>query len=346
MSEFEEDLFQRPVYAPRSSTPRVRARPASMVTSQSLLDVSSGVEHATTDVASELDSVREQIKQLKLQGSPGSRASSLAASSRDDENSRLKKPPVESVLSASVNSNGEPRSNDPVDGQTVPYTVTDSAATPEEKGGSIRAAAEPWHDTDDDGSIPSLTRQTAAERHLLSVIDRARKFCDHDVLVVLLERVVTDTMSLYNHSSEIQSHAIDRVCLSLSDVILQYIDISSMGIDEPARVSRRATGGQFVDDRRPTAGSFSTPLARMDRSTSFTRSLSRHTRTPSSLSRPSVIHNNSSFFDREAPVGNTSLRSAYDRPSSRLTSYSRESPVSNRPSSASMYARRRYDDPP
>lgn len=70
---------------------------------------------------------------------------------------------------------------------------------------------------------PQLSRQTAAERHLLDVLEQAKRVRDHDISTVLLERVVTDTMYLYNHSDFNNTEPIDKLCLSLSDYILQSI---------------------------------------------------------------------------------------------------------------------------
>lgn len=76
---------------------------------------------------------------------------------------------------------------------------------------------------------PLLTRQTAAERQLLDTLDQAKRILEHDVTMVLLERVVSDTICLYDSSGD-NTHTtsknidhIDKLCLSLSDYILQII---------------------------------------------------------------------------------------------------------------------------
>lgn len=74
---------------------------------------------------------------------------------------------------------------------------------------------------------PSLSRQTPAERHLLEVLDRAKRSRESDIMMVLLERVVTDTMYLYNHTEFKNTEPIDKVCLSLSDYILQLTETSN-----------------------------------------------------------------------------------------------------------------------
>uniref|UniRef100_A0A060T5B2 ARAD1B05940p n=1 Tax=Blastobotrys adeninivorans TaxID=409370 RepID=A0A060T5B2_BLAAD len=85
---------------------------------------------------------------------------------------------------------------------------------------------------------PSLTRQTDAERYLLEVIEHARRVRDHDILVVLLERVVSDTMSLYNYLDTAEGPMVDRLCLSLSDFILRFVETSP---DHNTETGKRST---------------------------------------------------------------------------------------------------------
>ncbi|KAA8906493.1 hypothetical protein TRICI_005158 [Trichomonascus ciferrii] len=80
---------------------------------------------------------------------------------------------------------------------------------------------------------PSLSRQTPAERHLLEVLDRAKRTRENDIMMVLLERVVTDTMYLYNHTEFKNTEPIDKVCLSLSDYILQLTETNNYAPPPP-----------------------------------------------------------------------------------------------------------------
>lgn len=101
---------------------------------------------------------------------------------------------------------------------------------------------------------PSLTRQTDAERYLLEVIEHARRVRDHDILVVLLERVVSDTMSLYNYLDTAEGPMVDRLCLSLSDFILRFVETSpdhNNNNNEPGKRFSTANPPPPTTPRRP-----------------------------------------------------------------------------------------------
>lgn len=106
------------------------------------------------------------------------------------------------------------------------------------------------HETNIQTSPASLSRQSLAERHLLEVFQRAKRSRDGDILSVLLERVVSDTMRLYNQPGP-DTEAIDRVCLSLSDFIVQFMDSTA----QPDIVSTGASiyTGQASGSRRTAA---------------------------------------------------------------------------------------------
>lgn len=375
-----EDLLQRPVHGTRSSTPRgTRPRPLSMVSSFSMSGLSShAAGQPSANVASELDSVREQIKQLKLRGSPGSQAAGNTSTSTRESGTtsqlsrrtstrrgeQPEQPPTAPTMqpeqseqpSTVIGPPEQPRDDPQVEaGRRMPrslYSRAEDDGTPSGRRSVVPSSMEPLEQMEQSPAM--LTRQTGAERHLLTVMDRARKMCDRDMLIVMLERVAADTVSLYNHSSDIEAQSIDRVCLSLADAVLQYMEMATGTGDElqpapaPAPVppvTRRATIGQYnSDDRRlPSSSSFSTPNPRPS---GYGRPASHHTRTPSSISRSSLMHS-SPFYDRDASLISSGggLRSTYDRPSSRIASYSRDSPLAARPPSTGVYARRRYDDP-
>lgn len=77
-------------------------------------------------------------------------------------------------------------------------------------------------------SVSSLTRQSAAESHLVSVISDARTTLRNDVLVAMIERVVADTISLYTTLGDDATAraAVDRVSVSLADFISRYVALA------------------------------------------------------------------------------------------------------------------------
>lgn len=113
------------------------------------------------------------------------------------------------------------------------------------------------HDINIQTSPASLSRQSLAERHLLEVFQRAKRSRDGDILSVLLERVVSDTMRLYNQPGS-DTESIDRVCLSLSDFIVQFMDSTG----QPDIMSKGGASiytGQASAGPRRTTVSWSVP---------------------------------------------------------------------------------------
>lgn len=102
---------------------------------------------------------------------------------------------------------------------------------------------------------PMLTRQRAAERQLLETLDEAKKSLEHDVSMVLLERVVSDTISLYNQQHEnSELEHIDRLCLSISDYIVQLISSEKY---EKYGSSRFSPKVRYLNNGRQFAGTLS-----------------------------------------------------------------------------------------
>ena len=152
-----------------------------------------------------------------------------------------------------------------------------------------------------------LTRQSPAERHLLEVVDRAKRMRDHDMLVVLLERVAIDTIALYNQCSNHnprQLDAIDRTCLSLSDFILQFLDSTEQDIHHGTNNNNSNTSNNTlsssIHQRYSNLLSKSSPLTR-----STPTSIRSSSSTLLSRNRPSTSHG---LYDSSRVTRNSSLR--------------------------------------
>lgn len=153
------------------------------------------------------------------------------------------------------------------------------------------------NDISSHSASPTLTRQSPAEKHLLEVIEKARRERDHDILVVMLERVVTDTMSLYNHCDSSQADHIDKVCLSLSDFILQFLENSEEAVNTNYRRPFSPRPSSSIHTTTPSTA-YNTPLRRFPQT--------RHT--PSSNPPPSASISSNMYHDNTPPISATSYR--------------------------------------
>lgn len=234
---------------------------------------------SSTAMWDELHSVRQRIERLKT--SAGANATSHSHSHPDPETT----PTKHSAHTATPQRECEEEQDS---SNTTPHSALFDGQEPM----SSPLPSKPHRLTS-----PSLSRQTPAERHLLEVLDRAKRTRENDILMVLLERVVTDTMYLYNHSEFRNSEPIDKVCLSLSDYILQFTESTNYPPPPPP-----------------------------PQPPSITRSSLRHSRSPLYETPPTGLPNSSTSIHHPSIARSASIRSEMglisSSPISRSNSYS------------------------